>query len=413
MIKLLMVDDEPLVLVGLQSMLNWDEHGIEICGTARNGEIAMEIIEHRRPDVVITDIKMPVLGGLDLMAKCREKFGRIPLFIILTSAEEYNHIKQAMSNQAVDYLIKLELDAEMLTQSILKAKDILHSLGIKKDEAVRHGTQSLYDRFFIGLLTEQFKDEEHIKSQSNELLIDFCHDAYVVCYCDLETLCGTNTDTERLINLYASCVTMIRETTAQYMPCHVTSVDLRHFAIIFCLNKHDSEAYQNILCNILRQTIRLIHNYFNVNLRCGIGTVVATPSDISASYSAACKTHNNLKHGESIYFYQDIKKSPLVEQMKEYITKNLDKRLTLAQVSEVFGYTPKYVSALFAKHASRSFIDYVNAEKIARAKEMLLQNDAKIYEISDLLGFESAFYFSKVFKKHTSMSPREYLRKNM
>ena len=64
MIKLLIADDEPLVLVGLKSMINWDEFGISICGTARNGEQALEIIEKERPQLVIADIKMPLKNGL-------------------------------------------------------------------------------------------------------------------------------------------------------------------------------------------------------------------------------------------------------------------------------------------------------------------------------------------------------------
>lgn len=108
MIKLLIVDDEPLVQIGIKSMLRWDELGIEVCGTAMNGKAALEMIRQYRPDIVITDIKMPVMNGLELVKICRDEFGPIPLFIILTSFEEFSLIKEAMSYQAVDYLIKLE-----------------------------------------------------------------------------------------------------------------------------------------------------------------------------------------------------------------------------------------------------------------------------------------------------------------
>ena len=112
MIKLLIVDDEPLVQIGIKSMLRWDELGIEVCGTAMNGKAALEMIRQYRPDIVITDIKMPVMNGLELVKICRDEFGPIPLFIILTSFEEFSLIKEAMSYQAVDYLIKLELDVD-------------------------------------------------------------------------------------------------------------------------------------------------------------------------------------------------------------------------------------------------------------------------------------------------------------
>ena len=66
MTKLLIADDEPLVLVGMQSMLDWHALGVELCAVAHNGQQAMTLIEQHHPDVVITDIKMPLMSGLEL-----------------------------------------------------------------------------------------------------------------------------------------------------------------------------------------------------------------------------------------------------------------------------------------------------------------------------------------------------------
>ena len=415
MIKLLMADDEPLVLVGLQSMLNWGEHGIEICGTARNGGQAMEMIEQKRPDIVITDIKMPVLSGLELMVRCREKFGRVPLFIILTSVEEYQYVRQAMSGQAVDYLVKLELTPEMLAQSIIKAKDILFSLGRLKDEPATglREVQSLHDRFFMGLFSNLFEDEKHFEQQRAQLGIDFSYNSYVVCYCELDSPGANDASAEHLMPLYSSTMRMAKETITGYTACHITGVDLHHFAIIFCLNQQESGDYQYLLQDVLEQVIRLIKNYFNVNLSCAVGIKVGTPLSISDSYSTARKAMADPNRTHPVHFnLGDRKKSHIVEQVKEYIGQNLDKQLTLKQVADVFGYSPKYISQLFAKHADRSFVEYINAEKMALAQDMLLAGNTKIYEISDRLGFESAFYFSKVFKKHIGLSPREFVREN-
>ena len=87
MAKLLIVDDEPLVQIGIKSMLNWTDYGIEICGTAVNGQNALDLIEEYSPEIIITDIRMPIMNGLDLAKACREKYGKIPLFIFLTSYE--------------------------------------------------------------------------------------------------------------------------------------------------------------------------------------------------------------------------------------------------------------------------------------------------------------------------------------
>ena len=71
MYKLLIVDDEPLVQVGIKSMLNWTELGIKVIGTAVNGQAALKTVCEQSPDIVITDVKMPVMSGLELIRKCR------------------------------------------------------------------------------------------------------------------------------------------------------------------------------------------------------------------------------------------------------------------------------------------------------------------------------------------------------
>ena len=109
MYKLLIVDDEPLVQVGLKSMLNWNTLHIEICGIAGNGQEALDLIARLKPHIVIADIRMPVMSGLDLVRKCREQTGELPVFIMLTSYEEFEYAREALRYHVAEYLVKLEL----------------------------------------------------------------------------------------------------------------------------------------------------------------------------------------------------------------------------------------------------------------------------------------------------------------
>lgn len=126
MIKLLIADDEPLVQIGIKSMLDWEKMGVTVVGTAFNGEIAYKQILQYSPEIVISDIKMPIMSGLELAQKCRDELGKVPLFIFITSYEEFEYVKTALSVQAVDYLIKLELDKEILEAAVKKAIGILN-----------------------------------------------------------------------------------------------------------------------------------------------------------------------------------------------------------------------------------------------------------------------------------------------
>jgi len=528
--KLLLVDDEPLVLVGLQGMLSWEQYGIEICATARNGAQAMQLIEQKRPDIVIADIMMPVQSGLELLHECRKKYGRLPLFIILTSVEKYQFAREALSGQAVEYLIKLELTPEALGQAIAKAVDLLNNMDIE-DAPIRMPASdrlrinSLYDRFFVRLFNNLFESEEQFLRQQTELGIDFSFDSYVSCYCEIGSFGKNGMSSDRLIGLYTSTTRMAWETVTRYMACYVTSLELGHFVITFCLSEQEAPDYHNVIENALQQTFLIIKNYFNVNLTCGVGKKVDSPLSICESFrtsrqalfacegkainfctddssdnvlpytfseykddllyatrqedyesvelilerilsalkrspaghrlvmETACNllflASTHLDEGERLLeqifshepdSYRNLytlstpndvlswietfklgivqrlqnrnkgKKNKTIEDIKEYIENNLNKRITLNQTAATFGFNPNYLSQLFTKHVGCSFIDYVNGQKINRAKILLSDSDTKVYEISEQMGFDSAFYFSKVFKKYTGLSPREYMR---
>lgn len=94
-----------------------------------------------------------------------------------------------------------------------------------------------------------------------------------------------------------------------------------------------------------------------------------------------------------------------VRKIQAYIDENLTKRLTLADVAGVFGYSQSYISTLFGKYSALGFTDYVNNAKIEKAKKLLANQGSMVYEVASELGFESPFYFSKVFKKVTGVSP--------
>ena len=96
MTRIFLVDDEPLVLIGMQGMLNWSELGYEVAGTARNGAEALKAIEEKHPDIVVSDIRMPVMDGFTLAESCHKDGSALPVFIMLTSYEEFDYVKRSM-----------------------------------------------------------------------------------------------------------------------------------------------------------------------------------------------------------------------------------------------------------------------------------------------------------------------------
>ena len=97
MYRLLIVDDEPLVQIGLRSMLAKElADKIEVIGTASNGQEAWDIISENPPDIVIADLRMPVMTGLELLGKSHNKYGSVPACMMLTAYEEFEMARQAI-----------------------------------------------------------------------------------------------------------------------------------------------------------------------------------------------------------------------------------------------------------------------------------------------------------------------------
>lgn len=118
MYKVLLVDDEFMILRGLQKLIPWNEMGFEIIGSKRNGKEALEFSRSHDIDIVITDVTMPVLSGIDFIkqAQKEEIFFR---FIVLSGYEEFEYVKESLQLGAENYLLK-PIDKEQLVESLKK-----------------------------------------------------------------------------------------------------------------------------------------------------------------------------------------------------------------------------------------------------------------------------------------------------
>lgn len=117
----MLVDDERIALDRLRHMLDWARHGYEIAGTATNGRSALRLCEEIRPQIVIADIRMPVMDGLALIrAAAERKLGAV--FVIMSAYEDFEYARQAIALGNVSrYLIKHEMEPGLLLEALRKA----------------------------------------------------------------------------------------------------------------------------------------------------------------------------------------------------------------------------------------------------------------------------------------------------
>ncbi|EJX00375.1 two component AraC family transcriptional regulator [gut metagenome] len=100
-----------------------------------------------------------------------------------------------------------------------------------------------------------------------------------------------------------------------------------------------------------------------------------------------------------------------LERARQYVRTHVDERILLQDAASAAGLSPSYLSALFKKEYNQNFMDFVNETKMNRACQLIREGRYRIYEISYMLGFENAYYFTRVFRRHVGMTPTEYQRK--
>ncbi|GBF74837.1 DNA-binding response regulator [Paenibacillus sp. 598K] len=124
MYSVYLVEDEPHALEMLKHLIVWEKHGFTVKGEYGNGAEAYAAMQQERPDIVITDIVMPAMDGVELLRRSREA-GWDAAFIMLTCMSEFEYAQQALEHGAIGYVLKLSLRPERLVELLAKARTAL------------------------------------------------------------------------------------------------------------------------------------------------------------------------------------------------------------------------------------------------------------------------------------------------
>ena len=133
MVKLFLVEDEIVMRDGIKSQINWEKEDIEFVGEASDGELAWPMILETKPDILLTDIKMPFMDGLELSALVRKELPDTSI-IILSGYDEFSYAQQAVSLGVTDYLLK-PLPPGKLLECIRKVQEKIEQDRAQSDSA--------------------------------------------------------------------------------------------------------------------------------------------------------------------------------------------------------------------------------------------------------------------------------------
>lgn len=520
MFQVMIVDDETIILSGIKFLIDWEQEECTIIYTAKNGSDALEKIRSCQPDIVLCDIKMPVMDGIELLKAVSKEFPSI-VFIMLTNFQEFDLARETLRLRAADYLLKAQLEPASLIKSLnmakeecrkrsqlkkadtlsnyydLKQKEIVENALLKilfesEDSSFMESAKVLKDNHMLtgyslyyipldlsGMPEGSFSslsDKKKIHGWVKELTEQICEQIFAhyrfintgQADCLILYLWGFNRDWEEAFLLFqnklsatvskivqARCIaysTRVYFGESQLIACReelmylietyylgkelepdnsarpvfeplgllgigdrlMAELNAKNIAGVLLLLDKASERIQNV-AHQKSQAVWLCSELYR-SLAKSLNMNSSAAEDYQEINSLMTRKQvllwiDKLKNSirEMLYQNPGMKSQP-VERAKQYIKEHIDEHINLQEVAEYVAISPAYFSSLFKKQSGQSFVDYVNKAKVERACSLIKEGNYRINEIAYKLSFENAYYFTRVFRRFTGTTPREYQR---
>lgn len=279
MIKVLIVDDEPLVRNFLRTLICWEEQGYEICAEATNGRTAINMINEHKPDIVILDISMPTMDGVALSTYIYENSLALKV-IILSSYQDYSYVRTTMKNGAVDYLLKHEITCETLLQALKRAEKSIRDKPVR-DEASVHAGKLLMRESIKKILL-------NLETPSTEIAPQLAGVVAVMQIVGYNAVCERFTVDARF-RLEQSLLNISETILSDSEGGLIIPMDQGRYAIILPITEERSEAnIKSSVGAIMSIFESAMGKYLNLSLIWVHGAVCTSALQLSQSYFTAC-----------------------------------------------------------------------------------------------------------------------------
>lgn len=370
MYTILIADDEMGITEGLKIIIKRVVSDCEIVGVAFNGVEGYNIAMELKPDIIITDIVMPQVNGLDMIKNLKEA-GCNSRFIILSGYSEFEYAKKGIE-QGVKFFITKPVEEEEIQECLVKVFKEIANERVKTEEI-----ESLRKAY-----------ENYMKSMNNDST-----DQFVISEDEISRL-------ENFADIMDSdgCITIIEEIFDRLnleKNMSFSDLKLKSFSILLYVLKKVPSAQGRL------------NEYIGKNI-------------LSTELISSFKTSAQLKSWliDSIMKIIEQKsssnipvKTDTITEIKKFVTDNFNRDVSLSELASRFFMNPSYLSQLFKEKTGDTYLNYVMKIRINKAKELLKNSDLKIYEICDTIGYSDTNYFSKLFEKLVGCRPSCYRKK--
>jgi two-component system response regulator YesN len=287
--KILLIDDEVMIRTGIRTSIDWESFGMTIIGEASNGEEGLEKALELDPDIIILDVKMPVMDGLKFTKIMKEKNPDIRI-IIISGYNEFKYAKEALHLGVNEYLLK-PVGAEELIEILQKQCEELEKerAAVNKERVLKHIFEEnlflVQSRFINSIIQREYTEETSIIEKAKELQMDFSGMAYQVIIIDIDDFyLITENLSEKEKNQLKQSIKNIAEEVLK--PLTNSAVHFSEFdyliSVVNVKNTSDNRMYD------LYQEIReCVKKYQNLTLTIGVSNTFTGISHIPDGYNEA------------------------------------------------------------------------------------------------------------------------------
>ncbi|GAA0136828.1 hypothetical protein YSY43_36690 [Paenibacillus sp. YSY-4.3] len=441
MYNILLVDDEPLICKGLAGLLEESGLDLDLVHTAYSGQEALDYIRMEEIDLLVTDIQMGEMSGIELMQQAKLIKPWVQT-VIISAHETFQYAQMALRLGAKDYLIK-PLNSEQFLDSVRNAL-------LKMDKPVPP------IREFLTPEAEHFQMEELEPEQSEGLKLLLAGPVsaaagialdkavvqqgklglrgpyFAVMKLKLELAVkgdGVYTSQDRRLLEYAALNVAKELLYGEWNALSCCSAE-REISIVLQWNEQEYAELDvnkiNQLEMIGRSLHHHVHKYLGVAARIGVSQILKGAEFLPVLGQQAEKA---MKWGGGladyhVFYYGDFnwhnytqvpsaeelttQSNRIVESARLYIEANYNQKgLTIHEVAKKNHVSPNYLSYLFKKNTGHNLWEYVIKLRMEESKSLLQNTDLRRYEIAERVGYESPEHFSKIFKKYFGVSPSE------
>lgn len=459
--QVLIVDDEPFITSSLSKSIPWEKHQCQICATATNGLDALTIIQTQHVDIVITDIRMQKMNGLELCQVIYEQFPQIQV-IVISGYAEFSYAQRAIRYGILGYCLKpLEYeDIEIyLTRAVARLNetinkysqdDLLNALLDEDITALNNYLKSVHllsKQYYCGVFSGCNPPRSN---PASETLVSLGKHQYgLISTAPLDVAAIKNflaVPGNNGVGLSEHPLTLAELPNAM-KDCQIKS--LYYFIHPGCqinteLSEEASQAYLNQIATWLsiansEQILSSLHELksseqkfrFSVRTAMRLNNMICS----SSSYHMQEDTYYMYSIQQMVDCYPDF--DSLIDNLcnqimdpnpypldnvqitnlnfiriMEFLNRNYCANISTNDLAEYVHLNPGYLSKIFKQETGTTITKYINNLRILKAKQMLNIGNYSISEIAAETGFNDYFYFLKTFKKITGMTPHQYKTEN-